>query len=309
MKRREKMKIYLYGMICGSNSFLLDEFPTPDEYSEISRSYRFAGGETGTCATVLSSFGAEIKMDGTHSGRNTVQLVRDFYKEKSVDISSLTFDEDFEGIEDYIIISGNCRTPMSTFGKFYEDARARNKKHWNTPKEDDIAWCDTAALDAFFGEDSQLAAGMCVKLGKPYVTIDCKYDSFIHSHAAVTVISGEFIGNSYKGKTREELFPYFVENSGGLTIITNGGKGFYYGRKGEAVKTFTPYKVNVVSTLGAGDTFKAGCTYALAKGMDDDEIVRFASACAGVAVSRYPMQLDPPTLGEVETLMNNAYFV
>ena len=38
-------------------------------------------------------------------------------------------------------------------------------------------------------------------------------------------------------------------------------------------------------------------------GMSDDEIVRFASACAGVAVSRYPMQLDPPTLREIEELI------
>ena len=44
------MKIYLYGMICCTNSFKLDAFPKPDEYSEIQQSARFIGGETGTCA-------------------------------------------------------------------------------------------------------------------------------------------------------------------------------------------------------------------------------------------------------------------
>ena len=34
-------------------------------------------------------------------------------------------------------------------------------------------------------------------------------------------------------------------------------------------------------------------------GMDDDALVRFASACAAVAISRYPMQLQPPTLEEL----------
>ncbi|MBR1752670.1 MAG: hypothetical protein IJ740_17680, partial [Ruminococcus sp.] len=78
------IKIYLYGMICGTNSFKLDDFPKPDEYSEIQQSARFIGGETGTCATVLSSLGAEVRIDGTHIGRNTVQLTRNFYKGKSV---------------------------------------------------------------------------------------------------------------------------------------------------------------------------------------------------------------------------------
>ena len=96
----------------------------------------------------------------------------------------------------------------------------------------------------------------------------------------------------------------FQENGNGLTIITNGGKEFCYGRKGGEIKSFQPYKVDVKSTLGAGDSFKAGCTYALAMGMNDDELVRFASACAAAAISRFPLQLDPPTVSETEKMMN-----
>ena len=43
----------------------------------------------------------------------------------------------------------------------------------------------------------------------------------------------------------------------------------------------------------------------LQKGMNDDELVRFASACAAVAVSKYPSQLDPPKLREIEELIKN----
>lgn len=298
------MKIYLYGMICGSNSFRLDKFPTPDEYTEIQQGYRFPGGETGTCATVLSSLGADVKMDGTHIGRSMTQLVRDFYSGRSVDLSSLTFDNDFDGLEDYILISEEVRTPLGTFGHFFADAYKNGIRHWNKPKESDIACCDVAAIDDCFWEDSALAAELCLRLGKPYVTVDCKYDSFIHKHSAVSVISGECIGNFYKGMTREELFPLYTENGDGLTIITNGGKEFFYGRRGGEVKSFKPFKMNVASTLGAGDSFKAGCTYGLAAGMGDDELVRFASACAAVAISRYPLQLNPPTLEEINALLS-----
>lgn len=158
-------------------------------------------------------------------------------------------------------------------------------KHWNSPKESDIEWCDFAAIDEFFGEDSQAAAEMCVRLGKPYVTIDCKYDSYIHRHAAVDVISGEGLKMHYGNVSQKEMFSRYAENTDGLTIITNGGNELLYGRKGAPVRTFQPFRVEVASTLGAGDTFKAGCT------------------CAGVAVSRYPMQLDPPKLRETEELI------
>lgn len=300
------MKIYLYGMICISNSFMLDEFPTLDEYTEIRESYRFPGGETGTCATVLAALGADVKLDGTHIGKNSAELVREFYKGKSVDISALTFDESFGGLEDYILITGNARTPFGSFGKFFAEAYNSGVRHWNKPNESDILDCTAAAVDDCFGEDSQLAAELCVKHGKPYVTVDCKYDGYLHRHSAVSVISGEFLGSLYKGRSREELFPLYAENGGGLTIITNGGKPFMYGRKGESPKIFEPYRVNAVSTLGAGDSFKAGCTYALAEGMSDGELVKFASACAGTAISRYPLQLAPPTVEEIYGLINGG---
>ena len=57
------------------------------------------------------------------------------------------------------------------------------------------------------------------------------------------------------------------------------------------------------STLGAGDTFKAGCVYGLLHGMKDDELVRFASACSAIAISRFPLPLNPPKPEEVQRLI------
>ena len=76
-----------------------------------------------------------------------------------------------------------------------------------------------------------------------------------------------------------------------------------YGRKGQTAKHMKPFKVEVKSTLGAGDTYKAGCLYGLLKGLSDDAIVRFASACSAVAISRFPLPLNPPTLEEIDAIM------
>lgn len=298
-------KIYLYGMILASHSFMFDKFLTPDHYSEYSSHDVFVGGETGVCATILSKLGTAVTLDGNHIGRNVAPLIKNFYSDKTVDLSPLTFDYDYDGLEDYIIVSGDTRTPFGMFGRYFEDGVNGGKRHWNTPKEAHISACDVAAIDPFFRTESEIAARFCILNNIKYVTIDCEYDSFMHRHSAVNIVSGECTRSHYSGIDPYELMEHYIENSDGLTIITSGSHGIIYGRKGCGIKSFSPFKVDVVSTLGAGDSFKAGCTYALAMGMDDDRLIEFASAVAGCAISRATMQVNPPSLEDINRLIES----
>ncbi|MBO5378167.1 MAG: carbohydrate kinase family protein [Ruminiclostridium sp.] len=297
-------EIYMHGQILGTHSFLLKgEFLQPDEYSEIKAKYFLPGGETGTAATVLSSLGATVKIDGTHIGTEVAPLLKEFYKDKTVDLSSLYFDPDYEGLMDYVVIAGLVRSPMGVFQSLYEKGA---KKRWNMPKEGDIKNCKVAAIDPFFLEETQAAAELCVKHNKPFVTIDCHHDSYLHQHSAINVVSKECTGSEqYKGKSIEEIYEMLTDNTDGLVIITRGEKEMIYGRKGQPIKKMKPFSTQVKSTLGAGDTFKAGCVYGLLHGMSDDEIVRFASACSAIAISRFPLPLNPPTMDEVKELLNS----
>lgn len=291
--------VYLYGMILKTNSFLLMEsYPEPDTYGEIKEKYSLPGGETGTCATVLANLGCSIKMDGNHMGVNTYPLMESFYKNKSVDYSSLYYDKDYDGLEDYVLIDKHTRTPFGTFQHYFSD----DIKRWNIPKKEDIAGATVVGLDPFFQEASLVAAQLCHELGKPYVIIDCPFDSELHQFSSINVVSNEFISNEYKDELREELFKKYIENTEGLVIFTLGTKEIIYGRKGEEPHFFKPYQVDVVSTLGAGDTFKAGCVYALLNKMSDEQIVSFSSASAAIACTHFPLPLNPPCLVEIEEL-------
>lgn len=294
------LDVYCYGTIARTFAYRLDKFPEPDGYSEISRSWDYFGGETGTCAFVLSSLGVTVKIDGDHIGGKMERDFRSFFGERQVDITAVTFDPEFEGLSDHVIITGDKRTAMGSYGHFYSS----DKHRWNKPAESDIMRCRTAAIDPVM--DCDLAAEYCVKHGKPYVTVDCGYDSFIHKHAAISVISGECLRSLYPGKDHEEMLALYCENSDGLTVITNGGNTFCYGRKNKPAEYFEPYRVNAVSTLGAGDTFKAGCVYALHSGMSDRETVDFAAACAAIAVQSCPLHLYPPTIEKVRSLQRSC---
>ena len=291
---------YLFGQILGTHSFLLkDGFLRPDEYSEIKAQYFLPGGETGTAATVLDSLGVSVKMDGTWIGTEVAPMLKAFYSEKKVDLSSMTFLKDDPGVMDYVVIAGLVRSPMGRFQTLF----STGERWWGVPKEEDIAGCKVAAIDPYFREETELAAKLCIKHGIPYVTIDSRHDTFLHEHAAINVVSKECTENDYKGMAPEEIMKLMMSRSDGLTIITQGGGEMLYGRKGGEIRRMKPFNVEVKSTLGAGDTFKAGCVYALLKGKTDEDIVRFASACSAIAISRFPLPLNPPRLEEVTKLI------
>ena len=297
---KKEPEVYLFGQVLGTHSFLLkDGFLQPDGYAEIAEQYFFPGGETGTAATVLASLGVSVRMDGTWIGTEVAPMLKAFYADKQVDLSPLHFMQDDPGVMDYVVIAGLVRSPMGRFQTLF----ASGKRWWSVPREEDIAGCKAAAVDPYFREESLRAAELCRRHGVPYVTIDCPHDSPLHRHAAVNVVSKECTGEHYAGKTPEEIMTLMQENTDGLTILTQGGGDMLYGRKGQQLRRMKPFSVTVRSTLGAGDTFKAGCVYGLLHGMDDDALVRFASACSAIAISRFPLPLHPPRLDEVRELI------
>ena len=293
-------EVYLFGQVLGTHSFLLkDGFLQPDEYSEIKEQYFLPGGETGTAATVLSSLGVSVRMDGTWIGTEVSPMLKAFYAGKKVDLSPLRLTEDDPGVMDYVVIAGLVRSPMGRFQSLF----STGKRWWSIPKEEDMIGCRAAAIDPYFGNESLLAAELCCRHSIPYVTIDTPHDSPLHRRAAVNVVSRECTSQHYPGMAPEKVMELMQRETDGLTIITQGGGEMLFARKGEAIHRRQPFSVPVKSTLGAGDTFKAGCVYGLLRGMNDSDLVRFASACSAIAISRFPLPLHPPRLEEVQELI------
>lgn len=292
-------EVYLYGQILMTTSLLLKEgMPPRDGYGELKARYRLIGGETGVAAAVLDSLGCTVRIEGTWMGRSTRDGVFGYFQDRQVDLQYVTVDETFDGLEDVVLVDGDARTCLGMFCAFQGPEGYR----WNRPTADHLAGCRVAAIDPFFGQASEDVAHLCVTEGLPYVTIDCPLDSYLAKHAAITALSGEFLRGEYAGWERETLFAKYAEQAEGLTIFTAGSKDLLYGRHGQPMQRMEPYHVTPESTLGAGDTFKAGCTFALHQGMDDDATVDFAAACAAAAIMKFPIPLHLPTLERVHAV-------
>ena len=91
---------------------------------------------------------------------------------------------------------------------------------------------------------------------------------------------------------------------GAARNLSTGAGEILYASQETSPDSFQPYEIDVVDTLAAGDTFRACVVYGVLQGMRDRDVVRFTAACSGVACMRFPSVHEPPTLGEIETLMN-----
>jgi sugar/nucleoside kinase (ribokinase family) len=175
-------------------------------------------------------------------------------------------------------------------------------KRWDEPDAIAIGGATVVSIDPFFGASSERAATLASDSGRPYVTIDCAFDSLLHQRAAATVVSREFRRQRYADVHDDALFARYVD-APGLTIFTAGRDEIRHGRSGRAERRVQPVRVDTVSTLGAGDVFRAGVVYGLFRGFDDDRLVAFASALAAAACQRLPIADFPPTLPEVDALL------
>jgi sugar/nucleoside kinase (ribokinase family) len=287
-------RVYLYGMIVLSTIHRLKgEYPAADAYGEIDETHVVPGGETGNSALVLARWGHPVKVAGPFLGTDTQEPVTTFLTARGIDCAALHYDPSFAGVRDLVLVAGATRTVFGQFGRYFGGPR-----RWSEPARDDIAAADVVGLDPFFGDQSVTVARLCRELNKPYVTIDCAPESELHRGAAVTVVSGEHLRQQFPGDDRQELLARYSAGGGGLTIFTAGSGEILFARGG-TIRSVEAFRIVPKSTLGAGDTFRGGVVHAVAAGLDDTAVVKFAAATAACVCERFPMAHQPPELAEV----------
>jgi sugar/nucleoside kinase (ribokinase family) len=84
--------------------------------------------------------------------------------------------------------------------------------------------------------------------------------------------------------------------------VTDGANDVLWLDHGE-LRQVAAYQVDVVDTLGAGDTFHGAFTLMLAEGVSERPAMRFAAATAALKCTRYGGILGAPARAEVEAFL------
>jgi len=292
--------IYLYGMISPSTVYVLDEgftFPPPNQYAEVGRSFPSIGGEAVNSAIVLSKLGLKTKLDGNWLNHKNAEKVFTILKPYAIDVSRLEVKQEF-GTEEIVITDKDSRTIFGNYARFHS-----GEKQWNAPEEIDIRNAAFVGLDPYLKDESLRVAEMCVRFDKPYVTIDCTIDSFMAQKADAVIISHELRDRAYPDRSMDEIFRQYQASCAGLVIFTFGSDELWYGRRGQKINKFQPYKITPIDTTGAGDSFRAGIIYGLMKSWDDEATIEFASAVAACVCLTIPHALNAPGLDGILRFM------
>jgi sugar/nucleoside kinase (ribokinase family) len=268
-------------------------------YAEIAESYLCPGGEAMNGAILLSGLGLTAALGGPHWGTETRAVLARYAERHALDVSGVRLSDDYPGLRDVVLVSGDERTVLGWFGAYFAERPGR----WSEPDAGAIERARVVAVDPFFGESSLRAARLARRFGKPYITIDCEHDSELHAHASATVVSREYRARQYAGLNDAETFARYTARSDGLTIFSSGNADIVYARGASTPRRFKPFSVKVRSTLGAGDAFRAGIVFAVAQALDDASAVRFAAALAALCCERLPIADHPPSLAEVEAFL------
>ncbi|MCR9078740.1 MAG: ribokinase [Hyphomonadaceae bacterium] len=97
-----------------------------------------------------------------------------------------------------------------------------------------------------------------------------------------------------------------LHERGGLVALTLGGDGAALFKMGQEIARVPAFKVDVVDTTGAGDTFCGALAVALAEGQPPEQALRFASAAAALAVTRPGAQPSLPKRAQVDAMLGEA---
>ncbi len=286
--------VYAYGVVaCSTLHLLRHDFPPREGYGEIVDSFVMTGGEALNSSIVMSRLGLRVKLDGnwigdTAEGRALVETITAF----GIDASRLAFTEG-PGAREIVFSDNGSRTIFGNYIQLLTSGR-----QWNVPRETDIAEARIVTFDPPFADESRMVARVASDLGKPFVSIDCDYDSMLATEAAAVIISGEFRRREYPDFTPEALCAEYQSRSRGLVVMTRGERAMLFGRKGEAFHTLEAFPVDAIDTAGGGDAFRAGIVYGLLQPWTDRQVVRFAAAVAAQVCASFPGVLESPSVAE-----------
>ena len=290
------LDVYAYGVIASSTLHLLSQpFPQPDGYAEIAQTYFMTGGEALNSAIVLSRLGLRVQLDGnwmgdTPEGERLLATIQHY----KIDTKRLGVKKGFSGVREVVFSDQQSRT---IFGNYIDLLFSTRK--WNIPKKVDLARAWIVCVDPPFHNESALVGKYALELGIPFVSIDTAYHQTLSTNAAAVILSGEFRRREYPWAEVSELFHEYQTRAQGLVVFTAGDGAILYGRRGGPVRQFKPYRIKVVDSAGAGDSFRAGVVYGMLKQWSDDRIIRYASAVAAMVCERFPGVLNSPKHTEV----------
>lgn len=278
----------------------LDHFPVPDSKSGFLSMQRQGGGQTATAMAAAARLGARTAFC-TH-------LCCD-------DLSDFTVTElEKDGVDCSPCLRSSSGSPYHSLILVDIKAQTRTILHSggnvNPPPEhitaELVAHARLLCLDDNSRAAGIKAARLARSLGIPVIA-DIEPDP-PPEHAGLLPLVDHLVINRELGAAltgHSDPARMARELSAGRTCcaITAGAEGCWFAMQGQPALHIPAYPVQVMDTTGCGDVFHGAYAFALSRGQEIGEVLRFASAVAAMK-ARFPGgRAGIPRLQEVQEFM------
>jgi ribokinase len=143
--------------------------------------------------------------------------------------------------------------------------------------DDALPWQELASMDAVFFVAGDVDALVHARRARVLTATSRELDVLRRAGVALDALIGS------GGDEAERYRPGELEPPPGLVVTTSGALGGWARPGGPYTAADPPGEV--VDTYGAGDSFAAGLTYALAAGLEASDALSFAARCGAAALA------------------------
>ena len=300
MSAEKKPKIFCAGIAVLDEVFRVRNVPEPDHKTDASEYVTIGGGCAPNAAVAIARLGGKAGFAGPLGDDDTADRVLAHLAHEGIDTSGCI---KFPG----------CRTSVSAI--LIDDIGARTIATYADQRLLEVAANDTDRLVAdvdgvlLDNRRPKFVGPICdaaVKRRLPIILDVDKatgLDDPLLQNATHAIFSSESLRESTRCDGLVQGFDMARETLGSRFVaVTDGHNGGLWSDGGE-VHTYSAFKVDVVDTLGAGDTFHGAFALALIEGKSIAETLRFASAAAALKCTRFGGIASAPTRAEVEKFL------
>jgi sugar/nucleoside kinase (ribokinase family) len=283
--------------------FRVESFPRPEVKTQASEFRTINGGNAANAAVAISRLGARASFAGPLGGPPGADPVGDTFltlaARENIDCSACPRIAGAPSSISAICIDGRGERAIVNYR---DDGLMAARPHDAAALTADA---DAVIADNRFPDFVQPICGAALKRGIP-VVLDAdepRHDSSeLLTLVSHVVFSAEGLrataGTDHLGRALIDI----SKQTKAFLAVTDGANDVLWLADGE-LRQIPAYKVDVVDTLGAGDTFHGAFTLMLAEGKTERQAMQFSAAAAALKCTRYGGILAAPTRAEVEAFL------
>ncbi|CAN5693852.1 PfkB family carbohydrate kinase [soil metagenome] len=297
--------IDVLGIGCAAVDDLIyvDAYPEANSKAPVRESVRDFGGLTATALVAASRLGSRCAFAGVLGNDELSEAVIAHLADEQVDVSLVLQRDDARPVHSMIVVGQNPES-RNIFFRFAGVIAA--EPGW--PNDEVIQSAKVLLIDHVGLAGSIAAARIAREAGIPVVA-DIEGEATPQLEELLSLIDHLIVSFEFARKLTGLDEPAAIVDrlwaeGRQLVAVTIGADGCWFRSTDDSATQHLPaYKVHVVDTTGCGDVFHGAYASALARGLEANERLSFASAAAALKATQKGGQSGIPTRSVVESFL------